>query len=288
MIGKNTYIWTIKSCFGGDAQRIASALSNCGFQSAILHEANLYYWRSPERIALAKTLRSAGIMPIGGAAVYGYDPVGEGKLAADICLENDLTCFVFDAETTWDARPAPNSNAVKLLQEFRKRAPGVKAGWCYWSFWKSGKGVSWYPRKDVIWAAQAENYGECDFFMPMMYWGGSTPAQAVDYLNVSWAQYREITDKPIIPIGRAYVGDGGTAAADAIEAFDTRARELGAPGVSWWSMQHALALTGIWPALCDLKPYSGAETPIPQPPPVVELTLEEKVERLWDNHPELH
>ena len=215
LLGKNTYIWTISACLDGDVQRIASALSSCAFQSAILHEANLAHWRSTARVELVKALKEAGVIPVGGAAVYGYNPEEEGKVAADLCLEYDLPVFVFDAETTWDARLKPNTNAVKLLQAFRKRAPDVKAGWCYWSFWKSGKGVSWYPRKDVIWAAQAENYGDCDFFMPMTYWGGSTPAEAVSYLEASMAQYREITDKPIIPIGRAYVGGGGTAAADA-------------------------------------------------------------------------
>jgi len=291
-LGKSVYIWNVEACFSGDVERIATALANCGFQSAILHEAHLARWREPERIALVYALHDHGILPVGGAAVYGLDPAAEGREAAAICTELKLPAFVFDAETAWDARSAADSNAVKLLRTFKERAPGVLAGWCYWSFWRSSSGVSWHPRKKVIWAAMADGYGECDFFCPMMYWNpGTDAASAVAYLNESYNQYRNLTQKPIIPIGRAYNGDGGTATAEAVKAFDARARELGAPGVTWWSMEHALKLAGIWQALCELAPYGEIEQPQPEPEPEeppVELTLEEKVQRLWDIHPELH
>lgn len=262
MFGKSIYVWSATN-----PEQIAANLKAGSFESAILHESNMTKWRTPERLALVKLLKSAGIRVFGGAAVYGDNPTAEGQEAAQICLQNDLDCFVFDAESTWDAKPASDTNAVKLLQAFRATAPGVKTGWCWWARWHSSTNVEWHPKK-VLWAAMAANYGNADFGLPMAYWtNNDSAANAVWFVEEAWRQWREITDKPLVPIGRAYVGDAGTAKPDAVIAFDKRARELGAVGVSWWSYQHAVALPDVWQALQGLKPFGTVIPPVV--PPVV-------------------
>lgn len=272
-IGKSLYIWNTDAILGGDAGKIAAAVREAGYQSAVLHNATLAGWRTPKRIALVGALKDVGIIPILGAAVYGYNIDYEAQLAATICKQYDLPVFVPDAEATWDAQPHPDSNAAKLLKTFRANAPGVLIGWCWWARWKNPRtGSMWHPVK-VLWAAMAKNYGDADFGMPMAYWEGESAANAVKLLQETWAQWREQTDKPIIPIGRAYTGDNGIARPEACRAFEAEARRLGAPGVSWWSMEHALALPGIWSALAEMRPF-GAVAPIqpapvePQPAPV--------------------
>jgi len=293
MIGKSIFIWSISEIFGGDVTEIATELKTAGFQSVILHETNVFNWRSSKRIALVEALKKVGIEPYGGAAVYGTNPAVEGQRAAAICKDYKLPGFVFDAEAAFDKASSPDSAAANLLRAFRKDAPeGTKAGWCWWAFFKSPTTGSTYHPKSILWAAMEKGYGDADFGVPMMYWSwGDDASAAVKYLEASFAQWRTITDKPIVPAGRAYIGDGGSPTDVALIAFEKRARELGADGVTWWSMQHALnvkVLPGIWKTLSGLKPFGDVsipETPVEDP---VVLTLEQKVELLWEKHPELH
>jgi hypothetical protein len=284
MIGKSIFIWQIPEVFGGDVQTIASRLKTAGFQSAILHEVNTAAWRTPARKDLVEALKAEGITPIGGAAVYGVNPVLEGQQAASICQDLGMDTFVFDAESAFDKIAKPDSAAVKLLQAYRAAAPGNKAGWCWWAFHhKQGSPGSVYHPKSILWAAMEPGYGDSDFGVPMLYWSwGDTPDQAVAYLRESWDQWREITNKPISPAGRAYIGDGGTAKPDAIVAFEAEARALGAEGVTWWSMQHAIDgahLPEVWDALANL-PAFGEVQPVIAPPEPKPLTLESLDARL--------
>ncbi len=262
MIGKSIYIWSIETIFDGDVKKIAKTLAGAGFDSAILHNASLSAWASEKCLALVEALREAGVTPIGGAAVYGWNPEMEGRLAGMLCLKYHLPAFVFDAESTFDAQPAADSNAVKLLKAFKAEAPGVKAGWCWWARYRSPfNGNEWHPKK-VLWAAMNPQYGDADFGVPMTYWGGEIAANAVHLLDQTWQQWREVTDKPICPAGRAYIGDDGTAKPEAVTAFEQRARELGAPGVTWWSMQHAVKLPDVWQAMVMMP---GLKTRILEP-----------------------
>jgi hypothetical protein len=261
MIGKSIYIWTIESIFGGDVKKIAETLAGAGFDSAILHDAHLPSWASEKRLALVEALREAGVMPIGGAAVYGWNVEMEGKLAGALCMKYHLPAFVFDAESTFDAQPHADSRAVKLLQTFKAEARGVKAGWCWWARFKNPiSGNEWHPKK-ILWAAMDAQYGGADFGVPMAYWGGESAANAIHLLEQTWKQWREITDKPICPAGRAYIGDAGTATPEAVTAFEERARELGATGITWWSMQHAVALPEVWKAMVNMP---GLKTGVPE------------------------
>jgi hypothetical protein len=286
MLGKSIYIWQISAICGGDVNKIAATLRAAGFQSAILHDAHLENWRTPARIALIAALKAVGIEPTGGAAVYGANPALEGQQAGAICKEFGLSAFTFDAEVAFDTISHPDSAAVNLLHAFRGSAPtGTKAGWCWWAFSQSSDGKITYHPKSILWAAMASNYGNADFGIPMMYWSwGDDMLAAVKYLEESWRQWRLYTDKPLIPAGRAYIGDGGTPIPAAIAGFEKRARELGADGVAWWSMQHALDtvhLPTIWPALAALKPF-GDVAPVPAPIPApTELTDKQKLDLLW-------
>lgn len=274
--GKIIYIWDIDSICNGDVNAITAMLKLTGFEGAILHNARLDTWRTTKRTALIKALREAGIEPIGGAAVYGSDPVKEGQQAAEICDWYDLATFVFDAESKFDAQPKADTNAVKLLHAFRVKVPNVKSAWCWWARWKSPlTSIQWHPKK-VLWAAMAKNYGDADYGLPMAYWGGNSAKNATLLLDQTFKQWRELTDKPIIPIGRAYSGDGGTAIPEAVTAFDAHARALGAAGVAWWSMQHAIPIPGIWDALAKTAKFHEVIPPVFTPV----LTLEDRIARL--------
>ena len=283
-LGKNIFIYQINGCHGGDIPKIVSDLKACNFQSVILHSTQATNWRTTARVDLAKALQAVGIAVFGGCAVYGADSYGEGTNAGQLCSEFNLSGWVFDAESAFDVCDHPDSAAVHVLQEFSSHAQaGALKGWCWWCFPHaiSRPTVEYHPIK-ILKAAMAAGYGDADFGVPMMYWSwGDDPASVIRYINASWSQWREITNKPIVPAGRAYIGDGGTPTPESIIAFEKRARELGAVGVTWWSMQHALDaehLPEVWNTLAALKSF-GEITPTPVPVPAP-LTLEQRVSAL--------
>jgi hypothetical protein len=273
MLGKSIYIWVISAIFGGDIAKIVAALVAAGFESVVLHSTNVWNWATPERVKLAAALKAAGIAVYGGAAVYGAYPADEGATAANIVIANGLDGFAFDAELAFDAVAHPDTAASNLLREYRQRGYELQkqeavprrlvAGWCWWAFWhKIGYPNTIYHPKEILWSAMAPGYGDADFGLPMTYWSkidgadGNSPGNAVHYLGESWAQWRSITNKPLMPVGRAYVGDNGFTTPSAVIAFEAEARKLGAVGASWWSMQHALSIPGVWDALAGLPKYA--------------------------------
>jgi len=266
VFGKNIFIWSIDEIYKGDVFKIAKELQTAHFQSVILHSTRTSNWKQTNRINLVKALQEIGIHVFGGCAVYGDSPTAEGKRAAAFCNDYGLLGWVFDAEQAFDNVKSPDSAASNLLRGFKQNAPDKLAGWCWWAFYQSKAGATYHP-KGILWAATDDAYGDADFGIPMTYWSwGDDAENAVKYLEESWRQWRLITDKPIIPAGRAYVGDGGSPTPEAMKAFEQRARELGAPGISWWSMQHALntsTVPHIWNTLSNMKPFStNVETPI--------------------------
>lgn len=274
--GKGIYIWNTYSICGGDVKQIARTLKEAGFEVAYLHSSGYYNWHEKTRMALVPELRAVGIAVIGSIAVYGKDPVTEGTQAAKIVNDFDLDGMSFDAESDFDKVSHPDSAAVNLLKAYRANAkPGALAGWCWWMFYRTTAGNQIHP-KEILWAAMDPKYGNADFGTPMAYWSwGNRPEDAVRYLDEVMKQWREVipAGKPIIPAGRAYIGNEGTPTPAAITAFEKRARELGAIGMNWWSLEHALnkvALPGIWDALIDTPGFAHPQPPSPTPDPAPE------------------
>lgn len=89
----------------------------------------------------------------------------------------------------------------------------------------------------------------CDFGVPMMYWGGSTAQDALTLLKNSGSQWKEIScGKPILPAGRAYIGDGGKPTVEAISAFAEATKESYV-GITWWDLQQVVPIIDVWNAL---------------------------------------
>jgi hypothetical protein len=287
-IGKSIYIWQIEGCFNGDLKKIVDALKVGNFQSVILHSTNVNNWRTTLRISLVKALQTAGIAVFGGCAIYGADSYGEGDQTGQICKDLNLSGWIWDAETAFDNCDHPDSAAVHVLQEFISHAqPGALKGWCWWCFPHAvNRPTTEYHPIKILRAAMMY----ADVGLPMMYWSwGDDAINAVRYLDESWKQWGEITQKPIVPIGRAYIGDEGTATPEAVIAFEAQARILGAIGISWWSMQHAInigGLPGVWNALLKMQTFGNSIPPDPTPVPV-QLSTEEELNRLVKAHPNI-
>lgn len=280
---KSIFLWNTPAVENGDPARIAARLTAAGFEAVYLHTNDgvaIPTWNfsgSPypgygENVKddLVRALKAAGLKVMGWGAIYGLNPLTEAAQAARQVARLGLDGYVFDAESAWENRSGAVANTLQLLREFR-RAVDCPVAWCSWAFFKNpSTGGRWH-----VWEVVEAAMSLADVGMPMTYWWGESADQALWMLEQSTRQWRGYCQgKPVVAVGRAYNGDGGTARAEAVLAAGDWAR-ANLEGISWWSMEHALRLPGIWPALEQTPGFVTAE------PPVEELTLEEKVNRLY-------
>ena len=102
-----------------------------------------------------------------------------------------------------------------------------------------------------------------DFVSPQVYWASSTNAGA--QLLRTIAEWRKLTDKPIIPTGAAYTEHGWTAQPSEVVEFLQTAVDTGLEGANFWVWDHAINL-GLWDYISRF-PWPKGEEPPPPPPP---------------------
>jgi hypothetical protein len=280
-LGKDIFLWNTPLVLGGNPSAIADKLLEGGFQSIILKVADgnrKHYTRVGVRWVEAVTRETVRVLQARGLKVFGYgfnygiDVVGEGHMAVSQTIALQLDGYVFDVEGSFETR-AGAAGARTLGAIFRAGCPNTPAIFCGFAMFRSWTGGTWHNievhKAFMEW---------CDAGMPMTYWEGSTPTAALRLLNESVRQWLTIAQgKPILPAGRAYIGDGGTATAEAMIAFDERAHELGLKGISWWSLEHALRLSpSIWAALRSMPKFGPVS--VETPPPAPALTWEQRVD----------
>lgn len=270
---KAIYSWKVRSILQGDPQAFATLLSEAGFQAVFLKVADgddisLAWKGGPENVSVpvVEALRGRGLSVVGWGFVNAEDAVGQGRVAAEQVNRFGLDGYIFDAESAFDAQSGAVAKVDVIFDNYRQRCD-KPSGLAWWARWKNPvSGGTWHPR-----AVGARWMERCDYGLPMCYWEGAykpeaTPAEkaaayrailanALRLLEETVRQWRELTDRPIVPTGRAYIGDGGMPTPEAIAAFERRARELGCPGVNWWGLDWAAKDTAWWRALKDLSAF---------------------------------
>lgn len=294
--GKTIFNWNVPQIMEGDPQNFAKLLVDAGFEGVCLKagDGNLVYkmssyspwpkWGENIRPELVVALRDAGLKIYLWHFLYGYDILGELHVAFQQCDKIAPDGYIWDVEGQFDTRPGAVSNAVKIAKGFASIHPSIPQALCWWAFPlnPSNPKQMWHPL-DVGKAFM----DTVDVGMPMMYWGGETITDATSYLGKSLGIWRGFTDKPIIPIGRAYNGQGGNMNSVAIIAFSKKVHELSIsenlPGVSWWSLDKVLNNPSCWDALKRTEKFGVSANPVPPP----ELTDRIKIDRLVEAHPNL-
>lgn len=256
-------IWIWNDVVIGTPAQVAQRVKEAGFEAAYLHSTNVGNWRTASRVALVSELKKLEIAVYASAAVYAqvYTAPDEGHRMAAIVNQYQLAGAVFDVEAGKYEDPTSGPVLARELITAYKQMTAQPCAFCGWALYEG-----YHPVGVLV-----EGMKLADVGMPMAYWyNGSTPAAAVSTLESSLAQWRKYTSKPIIPAGRAYTDsyktrDGQTvtitARGDAVTAFDARSRAMGAPGITWWDMEHALRIPDVWDALSK-TPKMG--DPIPE------------------------
>lgn len=289
--GKSIFSWNIPAVGRGDPNAFVKFLLENNFEGVCLKGANGAWvqkvsrwspwplWGENVRPEMIKALKDAGLKVYLWHFVYGSNPAGELDIALSQTSRFEPDGYIWDVESAFDAKVNAVGNAQYLARGFKKSFPQIEQALCWWALPLSPKGSEWHPIK------VAKAFQETvDVAMPMMYWQGKGAIAAKTYLHRSMAIWHTFWKKPIIPVGRAYNGDGGYADAAGITAFANDVMSLHAgpdevPGISWWVTDKAVK-NSTW--LTALQKTDTFDTVDP-----VKLTPEEMLERLVVAHPEL-
>ena len=276
---KAIFSWNVPAFAGGDPAKFADKLKAAGFEAVYLKMAEGAYvfkpawlryptWGENVKQALIDALRSRGIKVIGWQFNYGIDILGEANTAIAQSLRFDLDGWIFDVESKFEANAAAVANAYILSNKFKTACPDIPLALCSWAQWRSPTGATWHNER------MASAFMErCDVGMPMMYWSGDSAERAIWLLNESSRLWKNITYKPLVPVGRAYTGDGGTISPAAIKAFAAEVKRVGLKGISWWALDSAARDAASWGALSETPGFAKNEvyipivsTPVPEQP----------------------
>lgn len=292
--GKTIFSWNIPEIANGNPKNFAKVLVEGNFEGVLLKAAdgNLVHkmksyspwpnWGTNVKPSMITELRAVGLKIYLWHYLYGWDPKGELDVAIKQATAFKPDGYVWNSEGSFDSNINAVGNAKLLTEGFEKAFPNIPQALCWWALPKNPNydTVEWHPIK------VAKAFLEIvDCAMPMMYWGGVGPEQAVNYLLTSLGIWKTITNKPLIPIGRAYTGDGGIVNPSAISAFALKVTELSKAynllGNSWWSIDKAYYYPDVWSVLKDLPKFG------PSDQVVLGLPVEEVLKRLIAEHPSL-
>ena len=242
---KGIFAWQLFKFSTEDPSDFTQKLVTAGFQSVIIKVAHgtSVFRTAPQGELLTDNLTKAqvdslhdhGISVVGYGRLFGQNPQGEAEIAVSQCEELGLDGYVWDVEQEFEDSGNASGKARQIMEFFQSHTDNIPSGCCSWKLFRNpATGSNWHDRRFV------EAFMEfCEYGLPMIYWRGNTAENANQDLINSLEQWHAFTDKPIIPVGRAYQGDGGDATVEAVLAFDQKARELGVKGITWWVLDQA-------------------------------------------------
>jgi hypothetical protein len=240
------WIWQLDHASGGDPNAIAAKAAEHGVEVVVIKgAAGTQPWPQFSTY-LVTALKQRGLRVCGYQFVFGKRPAVEARVAAGIVAKG-ADCLVIDAETEYEGR---YSQAQTYIQKLRKRI-----GADYPVGMTSFPYVHYHPAFPY---SVFLGPGGAQFDVPQMYW--HSIGTSVDNAFAITYRYNRPYGRPIYPLGQVALQPPPSQ----VRRFRRLAVAYGAPGVSWWSWQHAVERD--WQAVGVLVPaLVGFPVPADQP-----------------------
>ena len=271
-MGKGIFIWKGSNVLKGDLQATIQACLRMGLSWVALKigdDTDAQWASYPGKMAgVVRMFQAAGLKVWGWHYIYGGVYVSksdqfyvEGPLPADEAdfarqqvQALNLDGYIIDAEKEW--KGMNQKLRAKTFMD-RLRGIGVPVALCSYRF------PSLHPQ--FPWA---EFLAGCDLHMPQVYWG---PGRAVSDLEKSLFELLQLRSLPIVPVGRAYIGDGhADPKPEELTALMKRAFDRGMPGFSFWALDFLYMHAGGAARMAAIEAYQwGESTPVTVVHPVV-------------------
>ncbi|NIM92318.1 MAG: hypothetical protein GTO18_01200 [Anaerolineales bacterium] len=247
--GKGFFIWKIPYVEKGDPEQITARAVEAGLSHVLIKIADgtdwVYNYNYDKEIDLVPPLRDAmreaGLQVWGWHYVRGNDPAGEAQLAVTRMNELRLDGFVVDAEAEYK-EPEKDKAAKRFMQDLRNGLPNTPIALSTFRYPEIHKP---FPFNEFL--------EKCDYAMPQIYFERAhNPEEQVER---SAKQFSELEfARPIISTGPTYKKGGWKPSPDEINRFMTKARELGQPGVNFWSMLFCRRdMMDVWQTIADFE-----------------------------------
>lgn len=250
-------IWKIPNCEGGNASVIANVASAAGLSNVLIKIANdtrpynVDAYGKDLVAPVVDALRAKGLQVWGWHYVYGYDPLGEARIAISQTKRFALDGYVIDAEVEYK-EAGRDAVARTFMTELRKGLPSTPVALSSFR-WPT------YHRT-FPYTAFLE---KCDYNMPQVYW---MQAHDADYdLRRSVSEFKAISPyRPIIPTGPAFGQSGWAPSASEVKTFMDTAKTLGLKGVNFYSWDYSR--TKLLPVWNEIAKYNWPPEDPAQPP----------------------
>ena len=251
--GKGFYIWRIENCDGGNAQIIASEAKRADLSHVLIKVANETRTYNVDRETnidlvppVANALRAQGIQVWGWQYIYGENPIGEARVAAQRVLELGLDGFVVNAEKEFK-ESGKDVSARRYMRELRDALPDTPIGLSTYRF------PTIHPQFPY-----SEFLEKCDINLPQVYWMGASNPEA--QLIRSMRDYQNIQPvRPMIPTGFAFSEYGYEPNPGEPSRFMDTAKELNQTAANFWSWDSSRSrIPEIWNEIRDYSWPSNA------------------------------
>lgn len=253
--GKGFFIWKIPNCEGGDPVAIANVAKAAGLSHVLIKIAdgiytyNYDYTRKVDLVpAVALELRKKGIQVWGWHYVYGYNPLGEAKIAIQRTQQLQLDGYVIDAEGEYK-EAGKAAAATKFMDALRASLPNTPVALCSYRY------PSYHPA--FPWK---EFLAKSTYNMPQVYWEQAHNPGA--QLTKSYNEFQNKTPiRPYLATGAAYSAGGWTPTVADVTEFLKTAKALNIPAVNFFSWDYARrSLRSLWDAIAAFS-WSAPTTP---------------------------
>lgn len=275
--GKGWYIWVLKSTMNGDPEALAKAAKNAGIGHLVFHIHDGYLGETKVNggMDLTAHIREAndeGIECWGWGAVYKSTwSQGCDRVIEAFRKYPTLAGYLLDAEAPIKGA---YQEATLIMNKLRKALPETPIGLSSYRYPKYHMDLPWKEFRSQV-----------DFDIPQVYWEQAFSDDAgASQLNLSFQEFKAMTPKlPYLATAPAYKGGSWAVTPIQIQKFFSMAKALGIPAVNfwvWWQAQ--LYLPEVYNGIQGTVFGDGVIIP------PTELTLEQKVDRMWEAHAELH
>lgn len=213
----------------------------------------------PDCDRLVFLAKNAGLEVYGWHYVYLSNPVGEARIALQRVMQLELDGYQINAEAAAKGR---YSQAQAFADTVSEAGLDIPIGLCSYRYPSYHTTLPWLQLLSA-----------CTFHNPQVYWEQAhNPAYQ---LNKSITELTAVKVLPVYPVGIAYPRGSWSPTKADMDEFNGAAQAAQLPGVSWYRLGTALQHGyDEW-----ISQHEWDEPP---------LTIEDKVEILWNAHPELH
>jgi hypothetical protein len=276
MNGKGIFIWQADHCENGEIGPIVEACRTLGLEWVAIKCGN---GANPAYQSFMDMAGAVGAFHAAGMQVWLWHYVLCGWY-----YNRQTHLFVSIGGSSPEADAAFAREAARRLQadglildaeaEFKDKSQGDRARRFMKALGDVGKPVALcsyrFPSLHPEFPWEAFLTG-CDVHMPQVYWQPPNYGQGpVIELDRSISELKGKRMLPVVPLGRAYIGDGHPDPKPGeISAFADRARQRDCPGISFWALDFLyLHKGGKERGAAIAEAWGGAAPPAPEPEPV--------------------